>query len=94
MSRERELMNWFVSSTMIWEDFGPQSIKSKLSLSISSQSTKVEAINLGPPTSALGSNNSIPKEKAAQFQLFDKPLFTSNVELNILMLAPENVNPR
>ena len=42
------------------KDFGPESIKKSLKLSIETKSEKIEAVNLGPPHLALGRNNAIP----------------------------------
>lgn len=75
-------------------EFGPQSIKKALSLSLESQAEKIDAINLGSPAIQLGDRNSVEPPKAAQFMLFNKPLYTNGNELNIMIFCGNDVNTK
>lgn len=67
--------------------FTPKSISDNLGLRIETQLTKVTAKQFTTPVLQLGKDSKIDEYKVANFLLFNQPLYSTKIPLNVSVIS-------
>lgn len=89
-SKLNDIESMFEGLGSIDNEFNPRGIGEKLGIKLNSSPMPITAKQLKFPELMLGSREKIEENKAANFMLFNKPLFNRDITLKICIFLPTN----